>query len=166
MATIIVVIIIIVLVITANISRNKDISNMKSGEIDFNILITHIAGLNMPLNCHMYVTADDDSIIFSIGNEKQRIKINDIANAEMKTETEMTREITAGRILLAGPLALGWKKKKTINTTYALVEYRVDTAFKKEQIKQAVFSGDVQYQKLMIEKLSQMKTALDNNKSY
>ena len=105
--------------------------------LDYQELI-HIAG-------HPYINANE-KIILSINNKNflcfykirnselisykeieklpiSKIPINQITRYELKTESEIQKDVTLTRLLALGVLAYGLKKKTEINNTYLILSY-------------------------------------------
>ncbi len=54
---------------------------------------------------------------------KKMFMLDDIKNITTKSETEMSKEVTLGRFLLVGILALAWKKNKIQNRKFLIITY-------------------------------------------
>lgn len=54
---------------------------------------------------------------------KKIFMLDDIKNITTKSETEMSKEVTLGRLLLVGVLALAWKKNKVENRKFLIITY-------------------------------------------
>jgi hypothetical protein len=52
---------------------------------------------------------------------KKVIPMEVITNAEIKSESQITNEVTLGRMLLLGPLAFAFKKEKSIVKNYLVI---------------------------------------------
>ena len=95
--------------------------------------ITHIYGhpyidtntniylvINNDNNLYLYKTWND---VMSKTNEMSKIPINQITRYELKTESEIQKDVTLTRLLALGIFAFGLKKKTEINNTYFILSY-------------------------------------------
>lgn len=98
------------------------------------------------LGGHPYLS-QGDSILLQIRNNNtvrfykentntgQEIPINQITRYEIKTESEIQKDVTLTRLLALGVLAFGLKKKTEINNSYLILSYtqnnvQIDCIFK------------------------------------
>lgn len=76
--------------------------------------------LNKDNNLYFYKTFND---VTSKTNEISIIPINQITRYELKTESEIQKDVTLTRLLALGIFAFGLKKKTEINNTYLILSY-------------------------------------------
>lgn len=69
---------------------------------------------------HFYKNSND---IISGYNPIYKIPINQITRYEIKTESEIQKDVTLTRLLALGIFAFGLKKKTEINNTYLILSY-------------------------------------------
>ncbi len=69
---------------------------------------------------HFYKNSND---IISRYNPIYKIPINQITRYELKTESEIQKDVTLTRLLALGIFAFGVKKKTEINNTYLILSY-------------------------------------------
>ena len=107
--------------------------------------ITHIYGhpyigtntnvflvINNDNNLYFYKTWND---VISKTNEISKIPINQVTRYELKTESEIQKDVTLARLLVLGVFAFGAKKKTEINNSYLVLSYvqnnvSIDCVFK------------------------------------
>lgn len=72
---------------------------------------------------HIIVKQNEVEIILSPFENiiKKVIPMEVITNAEIKSESQITNEVTLGRMLLLGPLAFAFKKEKSIVKNYLVI---------------------------------------------
>lgn len=115
----------------------KDVEKAKQllnslGILDF-YEIVHIYGhpyINTNTNVYLVINNDNNLYLYktwndvmSKTNEMSKIPINQITRYELKTESEIQKDVTLARLLVLGVLAFGLKKKTEINNTYFILSY-------------------------------------------
>lgn len=72
------------------------------------------------------ITASKDSLIWT-GNKPILIPLDTIKSIEMKTESQISKDITLTRLLTTGIFALAWRKKTTIENIYLIFHFEEHT---------------------------------------
>lgn len=68
------------------------------------------------------ITASKDSLIWT-GNRPILIPLDTIKSVEMKTEQQISKDVTLTRLLMTGIFALAWKKKTTTENIYLIFNF-------------------------------------------
>lgn len=90
------------------------------------------------------ITASKDSLIWT-GNGSISIDLNTLKSVEMKTESEITKDVTLTRLLMTGIFALAWQKKTTINNMYLIFNFKeYDVPYT------AIFRADNKYKQAQV----------------
>ncbi len=72
----------------------------------------------------VYFQIKEDSVVLQIHSSGTKyIPMNDIINAEIKSETQINNEVSLGKIALFGVLALGMNSKTTTVNNYLVLTY-------------------------------------------
>lgn len=71
------------------------------------------------------LTVKDNGVVFNFLGRKpmQFISKKDLLNAEVRSESQITEDISLGRVLAFGVVGLAMKKKNTVNKNYLVVSY-------------------------------------------
>ena len=71
------------------------------------------------------LTVKKDGIVFNFLGRKpmQFISKKDLLGAEIKSESQITEDISLGRVLAFGVIGLAMKKKNTVNKNYLMISY-------------------------------------------
>lgn len=64
-----------------------------------------------------------DRLELQKGFKKVIIRLDDITNAELKTEEQISKDVTLTRLLLVGIFAFGLKKKTTTVSNYVVISF-------------------------------------------
>jgi len=142
----IILMIIIYIVICATYGRSnankqmKDINNqfIQDGMIEIFGLI-HLGGYPyFKANEKIFIEIRKDNNLYFYKNRNEiinKISINQITRYEIKSESEIQKDVTLTRLFALGILAFGLKKKTEINNSYILLSYeqndvQIDCLFK------------------------------------
>lgn len=71
------------------------------------------------------LTVKDNGVVFNFLGRKpmQFISKKDLLNAEVRSESQITEDISLGRVLAFGVVGLAMKKKNTVNKNYLVISY-------------------------------------------
>lgn len=73
------------------------------------------------------LTVDNDKITYRSGllsTSRFEIPIQEVTNANLQTQEQISRNVTLARVLMFGVFALGMKKKKVDTTQYLVISYK------------------------------------------